>query len=235
MRSVYKGTLKIGAVKAPIAVYLTADEFGLPGHLYHEDCGGKVRQAQFCELHPELEEIVTYSGIPIGDDILRVGPEVRNKLLDRKGEIEFVSFVKSTHLKELLPHTFRIACTYQVVPYEEFNSRVSLPTTLPLFLDRMRVKGVFAIVKVSLSGMRRYAMLHHTGILSTLYYAEELREFPEFEVTRDKETSDYLDDFIKQNTTTTLPVFSLGDYIERVQKWIKNATRKANRKVKANA
>src|SRR5690554_4173299 len=90
-RSAYNGVLKLGVVTMPIAVYKASDDFGLPGSLYHQDCGGKVHQKRFCEIHTEDEELVVFSGIAVDDRIVPIGPDLRNELLERKSAFEVVS------------------------------------------------------------------------------------------------------------------------------------------------
>lgn len=235
-QSVYRGAINIGKVKIPVCVYGTADLFGIEGHLYHEDCGGKIREARYCELHPDLEGPVSYSGIDIGSQIIKVDSELRNALLDRKAPFvvrsahklsEFGSFMASGALMPLF--------MYEVSPEGAGDPAFSIQhDALVTLWDRMEKKKVFMLCSIGLAGINRLAILLPGGLLYVLTYREELREFTTYSGNFDRPLSNFLDEFITAKSTK-LPTISLAKYRKRVADWFAEvSTPHVTKKVKTN-
>lgn len=221
-RSVYTGAMLVGDVIVPIAIYKTVDVFGLPGQQYHQDCGGKIRQSTFCELHPEDETPVIYSAIGIGDMLLPVGPEVRDTLLERKCAFEVVSAHPLKAISDVLGTMDMLPMeTYEIAPQKTkivpaFGLQNDLLHTL---LSRMKTRKLFLMCRVGLCGMQRYAMLMPTGRLIVLAYNEEVRQSEDWSGEVNREMSIRFDSVFNR-ITDEYPKLSLEVFNLRIREWI---------------
>ena len=218
--AVYKGGLTLGRLTIPVSIYKTVDLFGLEGHRYHEGCGGKIREKMFCEIHPDEEEVVTFTGIEIGDRVVAIGSEVRNSLLDRKALFIVKSIHKLSELPDLLvSNTVVPICMYEVAP-QQVGSPVAQIHHNALFtlLDRLKVKKSFLLCNVALAGMYRPAILLHSGQLYPLLYREEVRDFAEWNGEVDKELTKFLNSTFGK-MTNGFPRLSLVTYRKKVEAW----------------
>ena len=181
MKPVHTGVLPIGDINIPVSIYKSADVFGLEGHLYHYECGGKIRQRLFCEQHPELEEVVTYTGLEVGGEIIPVDASLRNSLLDRKVGFEHVGTYRLTALapfmteRELVP-----MCHYRICSPQNKNIDPSVSelnaSVLSTLSHRLLAKKMFLLVTIGLGGVKRYGIIMPNMDLYLLFYPQELRE-----------------------------------------------------------
>lgn len=236
-RSTYSGVLQVGVINLPIAVYKARDEFGLPGSLFHQDCGGKVRQKQFCEIHPDDEEIVVFSGIAVDDRIVPIGPELRNELLERKAAFEVVSAHPMSKLSSWITYGGIIPqAIYQIAPnrnkvqsVEDANHRL-----LATLLNRLEKKKVFLLCTIGMGGMKRYGILLAGGLFYTLTYREELREEIDWDGDVDPAIGSAIDGVLDKITTGDLPEISMQPIQKRVAAWIESLTAPIKKPRKSN-
>ncbi len=220
-QSAYTGALNIGNVKIPISIYGTVDLFGIEGHLYHEDCNGKIRESRYCEVHPNLPGPVSFSGIDIGGEIVKVDSELRNTLLDRKAPFVVRSAHKLATLGNLMSDGLVMPLfMFEVAPQAPTDPKMSLHhNALITLFNCMEKKKVFLLCSVGLAGINRRAILLPGGLLYVLTYQEELREFIEYDGEIDKALSKFIDEFLTTKSSTTVPTISLSVYRKRVAAW----------------
>jgi hypothetical protein len=220
-RSVYTGPLIFGRLKIPVSVYRATDEYGLPGALYHEGCGGKVRELRYCEDHGN-EEVTAFSGVDILGTIVPVNSEIRDKLLGRSDPLKVVSAHKMNQIPQLLLDGLVVNCRYMVQHSALPRNGVDLSNAkLPLanLFHRLAAKKLFLLCTVGLSGCKRYALLLPDGQLLTVYYAEELRDFPPVIPMRDKEIASHIDEALDGAMTDFPSVLSLSQIRKKVDNW----------------
>lgn len=220
-QSLYRGSLNLGTVKIPVAIYGTFDCFEIEGHLYHEDCDGKIRQKTFCEVHPNLEGPVSYSGIDIGGQIVKVDSELRNTLLDRKAPFIARSVHKLSTLGSFMAENAIVPLAmFEVAPQEPADPKMSIHHNAMFTLfERMEAKKVFLLCSVGLAGLNRLAILLPGGQLYVLTYREEIREFTDYSGEIDRPLARYVDAFFAGEAATSVPVVSLAKYRKRVASW----------------
>jgi non-homologous end joining protein Ku len=241
-KSVYKGPMTHGLMSIPVAIYKAKDCYELPGSLYHVDCHGKVRQELFCEEHPGEEEIATFSGVIVSNEVVPLDSVMKDQLLGRKDQLEILS----SHRLADLPLYISTTCLVPCELYELTGQRNSdLPVNsdgshdaLATLLERLRVKKKFLRLKLGLGGLSRHAILLPNGYLYTLAYEEEMRDKLGVTGNINRYMGKLYDDMIESIEERHFYQPSLAEIDTRVTNWVVGmarrivAARKKNKKGK---
>jgi hypothetical protein len=224
MRSVANGMLEVGTVRIPIKVYVGSDDdtLNVPGSLYHVDCHAKIRESQFCEKGHN-EDILNYSAVMVGDELVPISSQIRDELLDRKLPLRVVSAHPLSLIPELMSNGTMVPVGYYRVL--DMENKFIGSDTLVTLLDRLSKKKRFLLIQGPISGPDRYAILMPNGAIYPLAYQEELREFPTIMGGVDREHAKAIDEGLKA-LEADFPTLTAALIIARIQAWFKAKSRK---------
>lgn len=173
--TVWKGYIAFGLVSIPIHLLAAVREERVGFHQIHEVCNSRIRQQLFC---PVCDRVVERSEIAKGYEVskdnyvLIEDAEVKEIAPPSSETMEIRQFVK---LADIDPMYFD--SSFYVVP-EEAGRRA-----YQLLLTAMKQLEYVALAQVSMH-QREYAVAlrqHKNGLmLHTLFYANEVREVPEY-------------------------------------------------------
>lgn len=173
--TVWKGYIAFGLVSIPIHLLAAVREERVGFHQIHEVCNSRIRQQLFC---PACDRVVERSEIAKGYEVskdnyvLIEDAEVKEIAPPSSETMEIRQFVK---LADIDPMYFD--SSFYVVP-EEAGRRA-----YQLLLTAMKQLEYVALAQVSMH-QREYAVAlrqHKNGLmLHTLFYANEVREVPEY-------------------------------------------------------
>lgn len=223
-RSVLKSLFTIGDLTIPICLYKANDRMGLSGQLFHEGCGGKIRQWKTCELHPNTPDPATFSGVMIGEEIVELDKQIKTDLLGGNCNIDAVCAAPMRQLHTLLiDRTVVPNTTYQMAPQEHFEQVFST------FLDRLRISRNFLLVTFPEGSTKRYGILFSSGVFMSLFYEEEIRE-QKFEFTSPRpELKKHYDALISSYQVRDFPRLTGLEILERVEAWYQSIILKITR------
>lgn len=173
--TVWKGYISFGLVSVPVRLFVAARDTHISFHMLHEACGTRIKQQLYC---PHCERVVTR------DEIVKGFP------IDKTRSIT----VTDKELKELLPESSEVMEIVQFVKNEDLDpiyfetSYYSIPEppgkrAYALLMKAMAEKKVVAVAKITLHQHERIVTIRpydHGLTLHTLYYADEVREVPEY-------------------------------------------------------
>lgn len=216
-KSVLSTTFQLGTFPMPIRLYKTTDTIGLSGHLFHEGCGGKIRQWKTCEDHPNTEDPATFSGIPVGGRIVRLTNELKSQLFDGDTKFETVGVYGLSRLPVLIAEQNIVPMdAYEMAPEQYFEKAYST------LLDRLRVRKQFLLTRYSANKMKRYGLLFHTGILTPIRYCEEVRPKRFEPTTPDRQFARRVNDELNSLEDGDFPKLSAESMLDAVQQWFTN-------------
>ena len=173
--TVWKGYISFGLVSVPIRLFVAARDTHISFHQMHEVCGSRIKQQLFC---PVCERVVQRNEIVKGFEVdkthsIKVEEQELRDLQPASSEVmEIVQFVKSEDLDPIY-----FDASYYSVP-EPPGKRA-----YALLLKTMEEKQVSAVAKITLHQHERIVTIrpYDNGLaLHTMYYAEEVREVPEY-------------------------------------------------------
>lgn len=240
MKSVNTSSINIGAVVIPVKVYTAHHQFKFSGHYYHDDCGERIVSPFQCPVH-EDETPIFYSGIQIGDKIVKIPSELRDELLERKDPISVIGTMKMSDLPEFLLDTVVVG-NYFVEPQGLDDIRSPHANALQSLFDKLRQRKRLLVVTLGISGLKRYALMFPNGRLSTLSYTEELVEGSNWQGNPTREMNGHMLRYVDSSLVYPVPL-SLKSIAKRVDAWLsshmpaprQNTKKKSVAKEKANA
>lgn len=237
-RAVFSGNLNLERnLSIPVGIYKSYDQYGIESHRYHEECGGKIRMQMYCEEHPNEENPVWYSGVEVGDNIVRIEPHVKDTLFDRDVGISPVGVFKENLLRDALFDGSVVPINhYWIRPKPaDVASSEFVEATFNTFLHRLKVKNLFMLVTVPLDGMNRYAAITNKGVVLPFCYDIEIRDNNVEPITHDKVVRELFDSSIEKLSGNIMPAsFSGQAFQDKVSSWIKRSIVKVKEKVSAN-
>ncbi|MGH9327041.1 MAG: Ku protein [Terriglobia bacterium] len=173
--STWKGHLTFGLVSIPIAIYPAARSERIEFHQLHKPCRTRLRRPLFC---PTCNRIVEQSEVAKGYEyekgqyLLVEDQEIKKLLPEKGGNMEISDFVP---LAEIDPIYYD--ASYYAVPDKQGEKAYNL------LVRTMEETNKVALASVVMH-QREYAIAVRTrngGLtLHTLYYADEIREVPEY-------------------------------------------------------
>lgn len=233
-RAIFNGELFIKGVSIPISLFHCYDAYGLSGQLFHADCGGKIREKRYCELHPELDEVVSFSAIAVGDKLVPLDSELKNRLLERNASFTVHSAHKMNALADLLSDRSLVPIqTLELAPQTTKDVDAALNNALWTLLDRMRIKKRFLLCSVGVCGMNRYGVLLPSGQFIVTAYQEELRERVQVCGKKIPDLAKRIDQFLISDWDFPAEL-SLATYRERVWNFFNEVVLSAAKKPRRN-
>jgi len=173
--STWKGHLSFGLVSIPIRLYPAARSARIEFHQLHRPCRTRLRRPLFCPTCNRLveqSEVVKGYEYEKGQYLLVEEQEIRKLLPDRGGTMEIGEFVPLTDIDPLY-----YDASYFAVPEKPGQKAYSL------LVRTMEETGKVALATVVMH-QREYVVAirpHDHGLtLHTLYFADEVREIPEY-------------------------------------------------------
>lgn len=173
--TVWKGYITFGLITIPIRLFAAARTDRVSFNQIHGECGGRIKQQTFC---PQCERIVERSELLKGYEaekdqyVIVTDADVKGVAPASSDNMEILEFVKAEGIDPLY-----FDASYFVVPEEAGKKAYHL------LLETMRKSGYSAIAKIAMH-QREFTVVirpHSDGLLlHTMFYAEEVREIPEF-------------------------------------------------------
>jgi DNA end-binding protein Ku len=175
MRSVWNGTITIGAAAIPVRAYGATEERGTGLHLVHAADGGRVRHRKVCEVDGQTlaaEDVARGYVLPGGETVVLTDEDLAQLPLPTSRAIDVQSFAP---LAEIDPIYF--ARSYHLEP-EPAGTK-----SYVLFGEALAQSGRVAVVKVALRGRESLGVLRireQVIVLETMLWPDEIRtpDFP---------------------------------------------------------
>jgi DNA end-binding protein Ku len=175
MRSVWNGTITIGAAAIPVRAYGATEEQGTGLHHVHAADGGRVRHRKVCEVDGQTlaaEDVARGYVLAGGETVVLTDEDLAQLPLPTSRAIDVQSFAP---LEEIDPIYF--ARSYHLEP-EPAGTK-----SYVLFGEALAQSGRVAIVKVALRGRESLGVLRirdQVILLETMLWPDEIRtpDFP---------------------------------------------------------
>jgi DNA end-binding protein Ku len=175
MRSVWTGTIRLGAAEIPVRAYGATEEQTTGLHQVHVTDGGRVRHRKICEVDGKTlpaEEVARGYVLPGGETVVLTDEDLARLPLPTSHAIDVQAFAP---LEEIDPIYF--ARSYHLEP-EPAGTK-----SYVLLSEALAQSGRVAIVKVALRGRESLAVLRireRVIVLETMLWPDEIRtpEFP---------------------------------------------------------
>jgi DNA end-binding protein Ku len=175
--SVWKGTIVLSLVSIPVRLYAAARSERTYLHQIHKECNTRVRQPLFCphcNRIVERNEIVKGYEFDEGQYVLVEDKEIKKLAATSSRSLEIVAFTK---LKEIDPIFFD--SSYFCIPEDSGKKAYQLLTKA---LEDTQTVGIGTL----LMHQRDYTVFlrpyQHGLLLHTMYFANEIRQLPEYGV-----------------------------------------------------
>jgi DNA end-binding protein Ku len=175
--SVWKGSIVLSLVSIPVSLYAAARSQRTYLHQIHKECNSRVRQPLFCPTCNRIvsrDEIVKGYEFDEGQYILMEDQEVKKLAAGSSKTLELLTFTK---LKEIDPIFFD--SSYFCLP-EDAGKRA-----YQLLVKALEDTQTIGIGKL-LMHQRDYTVFirpyQHGLLLHTMYFANEIRNLPQFGV-----------------------------------------------------
>lgn len=223
-------TISFGLVTIPVLFSATVKEDDISFHQYHKKCLERVIYQKYC---PHCRKTLKDSEIVKGYEDEGVFVSFDKKELDNlkpenDGEIEIVSFIPLAEVDSRYYDK-----TYYLYPAKK--SKV-----YSLFLETLKKEKCGALCKVVLFNKFYYALIQSMAnyfLLTTLYFASEIKELPEISETKfSKAEMELAHELIKKMKGHFTPTKYKDIYKESVLKAIeaKMAGKKVTKKKRKN-
>jgi hypothetical protein len=232
-RSVYNHTLTVGGITMPVRVFKGTEAFGLESHMYHDDCGGKIRSPYVCEDHPNDPAPTIVTKIETINGTIPIDPIVKNSLLQRGSTLVTEGILTLSQLWAYISTGEYVVGDFYTVTTGPAPLGFS-DETLSAVLNRLRVRKKALLCSASLAGgMKRYYVLLPGGKMYGLFYNEEIRaahEIPSGPTSRslNRVLDDLLDDLPEAPAG-----LSMKPIQQRVFRWINEQLLAASSKKKS--
>lgn len=174
MRSVWNGTIRIGAASIPVRAYGATEEQTTGLHQVHLTDGGRIRHRKVCEVDGKVvdgAELARGYVMPGGETVVLTDEDFAKLPLSTSKSIEVQAFAP---LSEIDPIYF--ARSYHLEP-EPAGTKPYV-----LFSEALQQSGRVAIVKVALRQRESLGVLRirdQVIVLETMLWPDEIRS-PEF-------------------------------------------------------
>jgi DNA end-binding protein Ku len=175
--SVWKGTIVLSLVSIPVRLYAAARSERTYLHQIHKECNTRVRQPLFCphcNRFVERNEIVKGYEFDEGQYVLMEDKEIKKLAATSSRKLEIVAFTK---LEEIDPIFFD--SSYFCIAEDSGKKAYQLLTKA---LEDTGTVGIGML----LMHQRDYTVFlrsyQHGLLLHTMYFANEIRQLPEYGV-----------------------------------------------------
>jgi DNA end-binding protein Ku len=175
MRSVWNGTIRVGAASIPVRAYGATEEQTTGLHQVHVSDGGRIRHRKVCEVDGQVVEgsdVARGYVLPGGDTVVLTDEDLALLPLSTSKSIEVQTFAP---LAEIDPIYF--ARSYHLEP-EPVGTK-----SYVLFSEALQQSGRVAVVKVALRQRESLGVLRvhdQVIVLETMLWPDEIRtpDFP---------------------------------------------------------
>jgi DNA end-binding protein Ku len=175
MRSVWNGTIKIGAATIPVRAYGATEEKSTGLHHVHVADGGRVRHRKVCEVDGTTlaaEDVARGYVLPGGETVVLTDEDLAKLPLPTSRAIDVQAFVPPGEIDPIY-----FARSYHLEP-EPVGTKPYV-----LFAEALQQSGRVAVVKVALRGRESLGVLRirdQVVVLETMLWPDEIRtpDFP---------------------------------------------------------
>jgi len=175
--SVWKGSIVLSLISIPIKLYAAARSERTYLHQIHKECNTRVRQPLFCphcNRFVDRREVVKGYEFDEGQYVLMEDKELKKIAATSSHNLEIVAFTK---LKEIDPIFYD--ASYFCIPEESGKKAYQLLTKA---LEDTQTVGIGTLMM----HQRDYTVFlrpyQHGLVLHTMYFANEIRQLPEYGV-----------------------------------------------------
>jgi len=155
MRSVWKGSLKVGLAIVPVKMYVAARDRRPKLHLIHREDGGKIKYKRVCEkCGKEVEWQELGRAVKVGKDKYVPVPDEALEGAEGSGVVEIVAFFPVEQLEPRM-----IVETHWLVPADGG----AVASAFKVLKEAMMQRGVAGLGKVVLRGRQRWVALLPVG------------------------------------------------------------------------
>jgi len=175
--SVWKGSVVLSLISIPIKLYAAARSERTYLHQIHKECNTRVRQPLFCphcNRFVDRREVVKGYEFDEGQYVLMEDKELKKIAATSSHNLEIVAFTK---LKEIDPIFYD--ASYFCIPEESGKKAYQLLTKA---LEDTQTVGIGTLMM----HQRDYTVFlrpyQHGLVLHTMYFANEIRQLPEYGV-----------------------------------------------------
>jgi len=175
--SVWKGTIVLSLISIPVKLYAAARSERTYLHQIHKECNTRVRQPLFCphcNRFVDRKEIIKGYEFDEGQYVLVEDKEIKKLVATSSRNLEIVAFTK---LKEIDPIFFD--SSYFCIAEDSGKKAYQLLTKA---LEDTATVGIGTL----LMHQRDYTVFlrpyQHGLLLHTMYFANEIRQLPEYGV-----------------------------------------------------
>ncbi len=229
-RAICKGNLVAKDLKIPVTIYLGIEPYRIHGHLFHEDCNGKIRQRRFCEIHEEDDSPSYFSAITVDENtLLPIDNTIKDDLLERKiKDFKIVGAYPISMMTTLVQdNDFAMLGYYEMVA-QTFDDHILNPNEelFAGFISRLSIKKSMLLVQLPLAGLKRYCFLipgQNCARIYPMLYGEEIRESAKLSNEVNPQMRKQMDAIIKRMERKTMPRFSCQPIMDRVNAFIMQA------------
>ena len=173
--TVWKGYITFGLITIPVRLFAAARTERVSFNQIHGVCGSRIKQQTFC---PRCERVVERNELVKGYEVEKDryvvvdDDDIKNIAPPSSDNMEILEFVKAEGIDPIY-----FDASYFMAPEEAGKKAYHL------LFETMRKSGYSAIAKIAMH-QREFTVVirpHAQGLLlHTMFYAEEVREVPEF-------------------------------------------------------
>ncbi len=173
--TVWKGYITFGLITIPVRLFAAARTERVSFNQIHGVCGSRIKQQTFC---PRCDRVVERNELVKGYEVEKDrylivdDDDIKNIAPPSSDNMEILEFVKAEGIDPIY-----FDASYFMAPEEAGKKAYHL------LFETMRKSGYSAIAKIAMH-QREFTVVirpHAQGLLlHTMFYAEEVREVPEF-------------------------------------------------------
>src|SRR6266478_7598448 len=174
--TVWKGFISFGMVSIPVRLYSGARGKTISFHLLHKKDNSRVHEAMFCDAEDKpvaRSELIKGYEYKKGQYVAVTAEEIKQVTPPTQSVMEILQFVKGDDIDPVF---------FESSYYVGADANGQKPYAL--LFEAMRQSSYDGLAKVTMHGREHTVILRPAkrGImLHTMYYADEIRDVPEFE------------------------------------------------------
>jgi DNA end-binding protein Ku len=178
--TVWKGYISFGLVSIPVRLYTGARSKNVAFHLLHKTDNSRIHEVMYCDAEDKpvkRSDLVKGYEYKKGKYIVVAPEEIKKATPATDTVMEILRFVKGEQIDPMF-----FESSYYAAP--EANGQ----KPYALLLEALRQSGYDGLAKMTMHGREHIVILRPSerGImLHTMYYADEIREVPEFQAHKD--------------------------------------------------
>jgi len=177
--TIWKGYISFGLVSIPVHLYSGARGKTISFHLLHKADNSRIHEVMYCDAEDrpvKRSDLVKGYEYKKGKYVVVTPEEIKQATPATGTVMEILQFLKGEQIDPMYFET-----SYYVAPDENGAKPYAL------LLEALRQSGYDGLAKMTMHGREHIVILRPSerGImLHTMYYADEIREVPEFQAHR---------------------------------------------------